>query len=175
MIRHADSHVDHDLTEVQLRHLLERFADRGGFFIETIELPLDLGTLPCGLFGPSMDDSPIGEDEVSYARRGARAWPSRLVDRPARQTRQVTVIAGPHEETCPQCESGLRMSLAIPEGSSSASFYRCSTCKGTGKIQHDCILFTAFGGPPAPQEPGDTACKDPAASAAFWREHALVK
>ena len=138
MIRHPDSHDDHGLTEAQLRYILDRFADRSAFFIETIELPADLGTVPCGLHGPIMGDAPIAEAEISYAARGDRTWPSRLVDRAARQTRQVTVIAGPHEE-------------------------------------HACTLYTAFGGPLAPQEPGDPGCKDPTASAAFWREHALAK
>ncbi len=138
MIRHRDSHVDHDLTEAQLRHLLDRFADRGAFFLETVELPEDLGTVPCGLWGPVMGDPPIGEEQVSYQRRGNRAWASRLVERPTRPTRLVTVIAGPHDGA-------------------------------------PCVLYTAFGGPPAPQENGDPGCKDPAASAAFWREHALAK
>ncbi len=138
MIRHQDSHVDHGLTEDQLRYLLDRFADRDGFFVETITLPRELGTVPCGLYGPTMGDPVIGEDEVSYARRGSRTWDSRLVDLPPRQQHEVTVIAGPHED-------------------------------------HACVLYTAFGGPVAPQEPGDPGCKDPAASTAFWREHALAK
>lgn len=138
MIKHKDSHVDHGLTEGQLRYLLDRFADRTSFFIETIELPEDLGSVPCGLYGPIMGDPPIAEADVHHERRGARAWTSRLVERPSRPTRKVTMIAGPHEE-------------------------------------HACILYTAFGGPLAPQEPGDPGCKDPAASAAFWREHALAK
>lgn len=37
-----------------------------------------------------------------------------------------------------------------------------------------CVLFTAYGGPLAPQEPDDPACKDPAASRAFWSMHALA-
>lgn len=36
-----------------------------------------------------------------------------------------------------------------------------------------CVLFTAFGGPVSPQEPGDPGCKDREASEKFWREHAL--
>lgn len=36
-----------------------------------------------------------------------------------------------------------------------------------------CVLYTAYPGPPAPQEPGDPACKDIEASKAFWRQHAL--
>jgi hypothetical protein len=118
MIRHADSHVDHDLTEEQLRYVLDCFATRDAFFIETITLPAELGTVPCGLYGPVMGDSTIREDEVTYARRGERAWGSRLVDLPPRQQHEVTVIAGPHDG-------------------------------------HPCVLFTAFGGPLAPQEPGD--------------------
>ena len=139
MIRHSDSHVDHGLTEAQLRYLLDRFADREAFFIETITLPRELGTVPCGLYGPLMGDPPIHEDEVHYAARGERAWTSRLMkELPARDQHEVTVIGGPHDG-------------------------------------HACVLYTAFGGPAAPQEPGDPACKDPTASATFWREHALAK
>lgn len=138
MIRHRDSHVDHGLTEPQLRYLLDRFADRRTFFIETITLPAELGTVPCGLYGPLMGDLAISEDEVAYSRRGERVWGSRLIALPARQQHEVTVIAGPHDG-------------------------------------HACVLFTAFGGPIAPQEPGDPNCKDPAESVAFWREHALAK
>lgn len=39
---------------------------------------------------------------------------------------------------------------------------------------HACVLFTAYGGPLAPQEPDDPGCKDVPASKAFWREHAIV-
>lgn len=138
MIRHRDSHVDHGLTKAQLHYLLERFADRDGFFIETLTLPSALGTVPCGLYGPIMGDPAIGEPEVHYARRGERTWDSRLVDLPPRMQHEVTVIAGPHEA-------------------------------------HVCVLYTAFGGPLAPQEPGDPSCKDLAASTTFWREHALAK
>lgn len=217
MIKHHDSHIDHHLTEAQLRYLLDRFADRNAFFLETIELPetialpehdcdtaishdvkiisppyraargarscVQLGTVPCGLWGPIMGDPPIDEAEVQHAPRGNRAWTSRLVDRPARQTRAVTVIAGPHEEKCPRCGgSGECISLDIqspqptksPYGSNPMT-YACSDCAGTGTKRHACILYTAFGGPAAPQEPGDPGCKDPAASAAFWQEHALAK
>jgi hypothetical protein len=138
MIKHPDSHVDHGLTEAQLQHLLECFADRSGFFVETITLPSDLGTVPCGLYGPAMGDPAIREDEITHARRGERAWDSRLIDLPTRQQHEVTVIAGPHDG-------------------------------------HACVLYTAFGGPAAPQEPGDPGCKDPSTSAAFWRQHALAR
>jgi hypothetical protein len=176
MIKHPDSHVDHGLTEAQLRYLLDRFADRTSFFIETITLPAELGTVPCGLYGPLMGDPIIGENEVTYAARGTRTWTSRLIDLPPRQQHEVTVIAGPHEETCARCNGTGRIitHLGTPFIPASAASALCDACEG-GKVKHACILYTAFGGPLAPQEPGDPGCKDPSASAAFWREHALAK
>ena len=94
----SESHLDHSLREDQIAYLLEKFADRDGFFIETIELPESLGTVPCGLHGPVMGDEPVPESEVTYAKRGDRNGESRLVNRPTRPVRQVTVIAGPHGE-----------------------------------------------------------------------------
>jgi hypothetical protein len=166
MIKHQDSHVDHGLTEAQLNYLLDRFVDRSAFFLETVELPEDLGTVPCGLWGPIMGDPPISEDDVRHAARGPRAWTSRLIERPARPTRLVTVIAGPHAEPCPQCTTSAWNILHRAD---------CPTCGGTGELKHTCILYTAFGGPASPQEPGDPGCKDVDASAAFWRDHALAK
>lgn len=135
---HDDSHLDHHLTTAQLAFALTRFSDRSAFFIETFELPEGLGTVPCGLHGPIVGDSPVPDAECALAPRGERAWASRLCDRAPRATRTLTVIAGPHEE-------------------------------------RPCIVYTIFGGPLAPQEPGDPGCKDVPASAAFWRDHALSK
>jgi hypothetical protein len=133
-----DSHVDHGLTEAQLDWLLSQFKDRDGFFIETVELPEELGTVPCGLYGPTMGDDPVPAIETWVAARNGRAWASRLCDRPLRPVRQVTVIAGPHGD-------------------------------------EPMVLYTAFGGPVAPREPGDTSMsnEERAKSQAFWDEHAL--
>lgn len=98
MKKHNASHFDHGLNEAQIDFLMERFAERDAFFIETVELPEALGTVPCGLHGPLVGGVPVEESEVTYAARGTRAWTSRLVDRPLQQVRTVTVIAGPHEE-----------------------------------------------------------------------------
>lgn len=138
MIKH------NDITDDQVAYLLGLFADRREFFIATITLPIQLGTVPCGLYGPTMGDDAIEESEVTYAKRGTREWATRTmadvdgVPRPTRATNQVTVIAGPHDGA-------------------------------------PCVLYTAFGGPSSPQEPGDPACKDVAASEMFWRCHALTK
>ncbi len=155
---HKESHLDHHLTPAQTAHIAAKFADRSeSFFMETFELPDDLGTVPCGLYGPVMGDPPVSDAEATRARRGERAWQSRLVDRPARPTRMVTVIAGAHTETCSTCEGkllGLAMSGA-PGPNVSGWSVGCDHCNSTGKLQHACILYTAFGGPQAPQEPGD--------------------
>lgn len=98
MRKHEASHFDHNITAAQLAHALERFADRAVFFIETFELPEDLGTVPCGLHGPLVGDAPVPDGECISARRGERAYDSRLCGRAPRVTRLVTVIAGPHEE-----------------------------------------------------------------------------
>jgi hypothetical protein len=96
MQRHHDSHLDHGLTTYQIDFLLATFADRREFFIETVELPSALGTVPCGLYGPVMGDAAISDIDVYLAKRGAREHDSRLVDRETRLTNKVTVIAGPH-------------------------------------------------------------------------------
>ncbi len=159
MIKHKDSHVDHGLTEAQLHYLLDRFADRDGFFIETITLPRELGTVPCGLYGPVMGDPAIVDNEVTYAARGSRAWTSRLIDLPSRQQHEVTVIAGPHEAPCEKCEGkGERLSLSLTVQFSTHGeqiYCPCEACHATGKVAHACVLYTAFGGPVAPREPGD--------------------
>lgn len=198
MIKHRDSHVDHDLVDDQIRYLLDRFADRRTFFLETVELPSELGTVPCGLWGPTMGDPPVPEDEIVYAPRGERPWPSRLVSRPVRPTRWVTVIAGPHEEACPTCHGegtcrggeGPSNKDATGHGNSPGrrddhDDDRDASCRGDGaqgavprceggKLRYACVLYTAFGGPSAPQEPEDPGCRDPAASSTFWRDHALA-
>lgn len=138
----AASHLDHGLTEAQISYLVQVFAfsDRDGFFIETLELPEELGTLPCALRGPLRGEPPIKEDsEVFYEKRGNRPYTSRMVAWETTPTRQVTIIAGPHED-------------------------------------YSCVLYTAYGGPLAPKEPGDPTLKpeEREASERFWSEHALA-
>lgn len=131
-----ESHLDHGLAPSQVEWIRRKFADRAAFFIETVELPEELGTLPCGLHGPTMGDASVPAEEVYHEARNKRAWESRLTWRYPRPTRLVTVVAGPHGD-------------------------------------EPCILYTAYGGPQAPQEPDDPGCRDAAGSAAFWAEHAL--
>ena len=95
------SHADHALTTRQLVHIIHRFKDRNGFFKESFELPEHLGTATAELYGPAAGDDPVPESEVEYLTRGNRSTKSRMVRRPLRQTRTITVVAGPlGDEPC---------------------------------------------------------------------------
>ena len=95
--RHADSHLDHNLTDAQIEYILGLSAAEGSVTVQTVLLPDGLGLVPCRLFGPIMGDDPIPESDVTYAKRGDRAGESRLVNRSPRLVRTVTVISGPHD------------------------------------------------------------------------------
>ena len=134
------THVDHAFTPAHFEYIKSRFLEKAGFFIETFALPDCLAEVPQGLYGPIVGDPPIEEADVSYVIRGQRKCASRVVARPMRATRTITVVAGPHE----------------------------------GK---PCVLYTAYGGPQAPREPGDTSIKtweEVVVSREFWMVHALV-
>ena len=133
-----NSHLDHGMTPAQIAHIAALFAGRAAFFIETFELPPELGTVRCDLHGPVVGDAPVPPNECRERVRGERVYPSRVCRRYPRQTRTVTVIAGPH-------------------------------------LLDPCILYTAFGGPLAPREPGDPTLppEQHEESANFWAEHAL--
>ena len=91
----SDSHIDHVSPDI-LDFVIARYQNKSGFFIETIELPANLGTLDCGLYGPIMGDSPIYDDDIDFRYRGDRTNLSRVIGKPVRQTSLLTVIAGPH-------------------------------------------------------------------------------
>ncbi len=93
---HPDSHLDHGLAGA-VEHILTRFAARAAAFIETFDLPDEHPAVECGLYGPAVGDPPVDEADVEYAVRGSRPGASRMVRRPLRTTRTVTVIAGPHD------------------------------------------------------------------------------
>ncbi len=96
----ADSHVDHNLPERVIALILERFADRESFAIESFELPPELGTVPCALVGPLSGCGVVAEPEVFYLRRGERPGESRMVRRAFVRSRTVTVIMGTHDGEC---------------------------------------------------------------------------
>lgn len=99
--KHAESHVDHNLTEAQLAFVLSHDPSRHGdgrIRVFTVDIPPDLGTLPCALYGPVEGDDPVPESEVIYRFRDGRKGKSRLIEAPKRQTTKVTIVAGPHED-----------------------------------------------------------------------------
>lgn len=158
---HPASHLDHHLNDDQTVYIMQKFVNKHEFFIETIELPPEFGQVPCALYGPIAGDSPITSN-VTYRRRGDRDWDSRiLIGVAPRLTNKVTVIGGPHEEKCTACREEVRTLLC--------------RCNGLKRVKYACILYTCYGGPAAPQEPGDPQCKDKAASEKFWSEHALAE
>lgn len=148
-IIHGTSHLDHGLNEDQVNYIAARYENRTGFFIDTFEMPADLGTVRCGLYGPVMGDPPVTEDEVHYVKRGDREYESRVLKKEEiiegplgaiRQVRTVTVIAGPYKD-------------------------------------EPCILYTVFGGPLSPKEPLDPSIlsdEEREKSKEFWSQHALV-
>lgn len=165
MILHPDSHLDHGLTPEQVEYVRQHYAGRSGFFIDTFELPEELGSVECGLYGPAVGDDPVHKQAVEYLRRGSRTYVSRvLIGGRTRPTQTVTVVAGPHDVVCPEC-SGLAATATM-----------CSACYGTGLDRIPCILYTAFGGPLAPKEVNDPNLTDDerVESIKFWGVHALA-
>jgi len=96
LVVHKDSHLDHGLTEAHLQMLRDRFADREGFFKETFEIPVGLAPLQCALHGPAMGDADVPEAECTYTLRNTGGR-TRQCRREPRETRLMTVIAGPHD------------------------------------------------------------------------------
>lgn len=96
------SHVDHNLSGEVIAFILEQFGDREAFFIETVEIPDEIPSLSCGLYGPIMGDPEIIDDHlcytVFYEQRGDRAGKSRMIDLPAQKSRLLTVIGGPDDD-----------------------------------------------------------------------------
>lgn len=146
-----ETHLDHALAAGHIRFIFDLFKDRDSFFLETVELPVNLPMLPCSLRGPLVGLSPVPDAEVVMKARNGRAWPSRMM------RMGYALMTQPHVSWAPLTVRTMTV-IAGP---------------GAG---HPCVLYTAYGGPAAPREPGDPSLSDSerAVSEAFWAEHALV-
>lgn len=86
-------HADHGITDAQMAYIqgsLRATVEGDGFFIAQDRIPAELGTVPCGLYGPIMGDDPVTEATMEV--RGDRPYADRMVDRPFRQVDYVQSI-----------------------------------------------------------------------------------
>lgn len=83
-------HADHGVSEETLAWAVAQVAP--GFFARTFTLPEWAADLLNGLYGPASGDSPVQDVDTFRAQRSADRPLSRMVRRPARPTRLVTVI-----------------------------------------------------------------------------------
>lgn len=155
------SHLDHNFTQGHIEWLGKKFHDRDWLkkqndkqgmpdvLVVTLDFPEELGPLPCKLVGPLMDDPPVSEDEVVYDVRGSRKYATRYHVDTARKPRPV---------------------------------YKMTVIAGAQRdhnflLYYNFLLYTAYGGPAAPREPGDTSIdswQEIKKSRKFWAEHALL-
>ena len=96
------SHLDHGLELNQRSYALAmirkgrailkvgKWGD--GFYIASVKLPSDLGTVPCALRGPSVGDEPIADSDTFQGVRNGRPNASRLTRLPAGQSDTLTAI-----------------------------------------------------------------------------------
>lgn len=94
-------HQDHGVTLDQMdwvQSCLEAMNLYIGFFIREIPLPPSLGTVPCGLHGPIMEDAPIDDEQIVYWQRGDRPYVDRCIDRPVREVSYVQAIGVMRED-----------------------------------------------------------------------------
>ncbi len=147
------SHLDHNLTPEHVAYVLARYQERSGFFLETFTLPAELSDLENALYGPIAGDDPVPEANVCYRIRGDRRWASRMMAFGA----FLPALAD---------SRGMRPTRQL------------TVIAGPMGPGENCVLYTAYGGPAAPREPGDLTLPDwdaVQASRAFWAEHALAQ
>ena len=90
-------HDDHDLIPEHTTHVDKVFPKETGFHLLTVVMPMDLSALPNCLYGPTCEDDPVSEDQVTYVVRGDRGWEDRMIDKPRRLSQLLTMI-GMREE-----------------------------------------------------------------------------
>jgi hypothetical protein len=87
-------HKDHGITDAQWKHILYVLGNSGlvGFFILQVDIPKELGTVPCSIYGPVMGDVPVPDSEVQMMKRTEDRPPDRMTNKPQRQVGYVQVI-----------------------------------------------------------------------------------
>ena len=91
-------HADHNLTQEHINFgfskILETLENGQPFCVNTFLLPDNLPDTENALYGPMVGDKPILDSEVTLQRRGDRPWKDRLINKPKRPSRVLTVIGG---------------------------------------------------------------------------------
>ena len=88
-------HADHGITDDQMAHIQASLAasvKEDGFFIVEGKIPTELGSVPCGLYGPAMGDEPVADHSVIMEERGDRPYADRMLDAPSRPVNYVQSI-----------------------------------------------------------------------------------
>ncbi len=86
-------HADHGIASTHLLTWALAEIDPKGFFLRTLEIPADAADLLNALYGPASGDASVPESEVFYAHRGGEGRGlSRMIERPKRPTRLLTII-----------------------------------------------------------------------------------
>lgn len=179
MKRHQESHLDHGLSPGQIEYIFKLFEGRSAFFIETIELPQGIGQIPCGLWGPIMGDTPFLDSPsgsislppgeyiapIKLSPHSPGALPTKLAHQMPVYTGEITFAPRP-----PRTWNSRLIDLPMRPT-------RTVTVIAGPHEEHDCILYTAYGGPCAPQEPTDPKISPAKLDEAikFWDVHALSK
>lgn len=176
------SHIDHGLSLAQISYLTNRFAGAAGFFIEELELPVELGTVPCGLIGPITGFAPMREEDTFLGKRGTRTYDSRLTKKyDTFPTLVVTVIAGPDPDEGEPCilytafggpkahkepgELQLQREAIEKARSTYLRDYVYTEAKGPADLTPEYVEMT---------KRRDAILADLEASRTFWSRHALV-
>lgn len=88
-------HADHGIDATTLLWALSHI-NAEGFFLRTFTLPESHVGVMCGLYGPSVGDAPINDDDtymvVRNPERGGHNPPARMTNQPLRSSRLLTVI-----------------------------------------------------------------------------------
>ena len=111
------THTDHNLLQQHWGWILDvagmhrAECERAGIpltpLIRTVDLPEHCPDVDNALYGPACGDAPVSDAEVTFERRGNREWADRLVARPKRPSRLLTIIAVPEFRDVP--EKGKRL------------------------------------------------------------------
>ena len=92
-MKYTIHHKDHGITLNQLAHVKGELSEAAdGFFIKHVPIPEALGPVDNALYGPASGDEPVGEDAVTYAKRGDRPYTDRIIDKGFRPVDYVQAI-----------------------------------------------------------------------------------